>query len=73
MSTITRARLLAAALAAISCAAQPARADAARDFYRGKTVHLILGVGVGGGVGVGVGSLEVTITAPEPVATCALL
>ena len=49
MSTITRARLLAAALAAISCAAQPARADAARDFYRGKTVHLILGVGVGGG------------------------
>src|SRR5262245_21016687 len=33
---------------ALLAAAPPARADAVADFYRGKTINLMIGVGVGG-------------------------
>jgi tripartite-type tricarboxylate transporter receptor subunit TctC len=44
-----RALILALAALAAHVCAWPAFAETAREFYRGKTVHLILGVGVGGG------------------------
>ncbi len=42
-----------ATLAVVACAiffvAKPANADSVEDFYRGKTINLIIGYGVGGG------------------------
>jgi tripartite-type tricarboxylate transporter receptor subunit TctC len=37
-----------AALALVVCAAPPLRADEIADFYKGKTINLLIGVGVGG-------------------------
>lgn len=46
---MTRALMLGlAVLIAVSFAGAPARADAIADFYKGKTVRLIIGVAVGG-------------------------
>src|SRR5215475_4920870 len=37
-----------AAIALLLATAVPARADAVANFYRGKTINLVIGVGVGG-------------------------
>ena len=43
-------RLMVAGAALLAAAApDPARADAVADFYKGKTVKIIVGFGVGGG------------------------
>ena len=42
-------RAIAALLMAFALAASPARADAVADFYKGKTVTVIVGYGTGGG------------------------
>lgn len=46
----TRAPLALAALAALTLAAGPATADAVSDFYKGKTINLVISTGVGGGM-----------------------
>jgi tripartite-type tricarboxylate transporter receptor subunit TctC len=50
MNTVFRAFSGAAALAACAIAATPAAAQSAADFYKGKTVTILVGFGVGGGV-----------------------
>jgi tripartite-type tricarboxylate transporter receptor subunit TctC len=42
-------RLLPAAVALVVCSALPARSESAADFYRGKTVNIVIGFSVGGG------------------------
>ena len=44
-----KAKILAIAGAALALAGQPAAAQDAAEFYKGKTVKVIVGVGVGGG------------------------
>jgi len=40
---------IAAVAAVLTLAGAPARADAVADFYKGKTVTLVVGYGSGGG------------------------
>jgi tripartite-type tricarboxylate transporter receptor subunit TctC len=49
MNLLSRKSAVIAWLAVMLAAASPARADAISDFYRGKTLHVLIGYGEGGG------------------------
>jgi tripartite-type tricarboxylate transporter receptor subunit TctC len=46
--TLHSSQLFALSLVIAAVGATPARADPVREFYRGKTVSMLIGVGVGG-------------------------